>query len=107
MLRIWIDPHHCPIEPAFVAPDFGIEKNLNPVANSDFVCHSLFAAICPEHDSKTDDNHNSTVNRPLRIAGHGAARQDVDPLQEKCTASQDEEDADDVEKCFHFLERFR
>jgi len=41
VLRIRVDAHNPPIEPAFAPPDFGVEKNLNLVADFDFLCHIL------------------------------------------------------------------
>lgn len=104
MLRIWIDADDRPIEPPFTSPDFRVQKNLNPVADLDFLSHiSSSAAVCPENGAQPDDDHDPTIDRPLRIAGHVTAGQDVDSLEEEYPASQDEDDADDVEKCFHFL----
>ena len=104
MLSIGVNANNRPIEPTIAPPDFGIKKNLNPVADLDFLSHiSSSAAVCPENGAQPDDDHDPTIDRPLRIAGHVTAGQDVDSLEEEYPASQDEDDADDVEKCFHFL----
>jgi hypothetical protein len=96
MLCVWIDADNCPIEPALASPDSGIEKYLNPVADFDFLSHiMLLTPIGPKNETDANDDHDATVNGPLRIAGHKTARQNVNPLQEKGAASQEDDHADD------------
>lgn len=104
MLRIRIDADNGPIEPlspwrhgvAFTSPDLRVQKNLNPVADLDILRHgTLPTPIRPENETQADGQHDPAVDSPLRISGHKAARQHIDPLQEKRTASQEEDDADD------------
>lgn len=42
MLRVRVNAHHRPVEPAVAAPIFGIQKNLHPVADSDLLCHRVY-----------------------------------------------------------------
>jgi hypothetical protein len=56
----------------------------------------LLTSIGPNYETKSNDEQDSAVNGPLRIASHVAAGQDVDPLQEKGSASQEEDSGDDV-----------
>jgi len=103
MLSIGVNANNRPIEPTIAPPDFGIQKNLNPVADFDFLRHvTLSTPIRPKHETKTKDDHDATINRPLRIASHVTTGQDVDPLQEKRPASQYKQNADDAQKCSHF-----
>jgi len=102
VLRIWINPDDRPVEPTLAPPDLCIEKDLNLVANLKSFAHTnLFSPPCPKHQTESDHDHNSPVNDPLGIAGHVAAWQDVDSLQEKRSSSQDKQYSSDVQKYFH------
>src|SRR5512138_1266031 len=91
-----VDAYDRPFEPALAPPDVGIQEYLDPVADLDCLCHPLSAAICPEHESQPDGDRDPAVDRPLRIACHIAAGQDIDPLQEPDSASQDEQNTDHI-----------
>jgi len=102
MPRIWIDANNSPYEPAFTSPKFGIEKNLHPVADLELHCHvTLFAAACPKDETDPCHNENTAVDRPLRLACHETAGQNVNSLEEENTTCEDEHYTEDIERNFH------
>jgi hypothetical protein len=91
MLRVRIDAKDRACEPAFAFPKFGIEKNLHPVADLELYCHvTLFATACPEQKTDSYHNENATIDRPLRLACHETAGQDINSLEEENTTCKDE-----------------
>ena len=102
MLRVRIDANDRSCEPAFAFPKFGIEKNLHPVADLELDWHvTLFTTACPEHKTDPYHNKNATIDRPLRLAGHETAGQNINSLEEENSTCKDEDYAQDVQKCFH------
>ena len=63
--------------------------------------YNLFFPPGPDQQTDANHDHDAPVNCPLRIAGHGTARQNVDALQEKRSSSQDKQYSSDVQKYFH------
>ena len=61
----------------------------------------LFPSASPNHQTDSNDDHNTSVNCPLWIAGHITTWQDVDALQEKRASRQNEQNARDVQNYFH------
>ena len=81
MRGIGIDAHDLPVEPAIAPPGFGIEKDLYPVAHLDFVCHiTSLSPVCPEQKPERNDDHDASIDCPLRVAGHKTAWQNIDSL---------------------------
>ena len=102
MPRIWIDANNSPYEPAFTSPKFGIQKNLHTVADLQLLRHvTLFAAACPKEETDPCHNENTAVDRPLRLASHGTAGQNVNSLEEENTTRKDEYYTEDIERNFH------
>jgi len=98
VLSVWINSNDRPIKPAFAPPNLGIQEDLNPVADLDFVCHTtLCAAIYPKHETNPDHDHHPAVDRPLRIACHIAAGQNVNSLQEEGSSGQDKQNTNDIQ----------
>jgi hypothetical protein len=65
-------------------------------------------AICPDQQQNPRDQHYPTVDRPLRLPGHGAARKNVDSLENPRAPDQQTQDAEDVEcdaRCFMSCEK--
>lgn len=56
---------------------------------------------CEKIQPRADEHHNSPVDRPLRIARHITAGQDVDSLQEEDQAWKKKQDAENVQYRFH------
>ena len=89
MPGVRVDADNCPVEPIVTPPILRVEKYLNPVADLNFVCHLLAAS--PEQDQPDpDDNRDRAINRPLRIACHKTAGQDVDSLQHPYCTGKDQ-----------------
>ena len=103
MFCIRIDAHDLPGEPAVIAPGLGIQKDLDPITDFELICHFVLLNILrPKHKSDPNDRHYSAIDCPLSIPGHIAAGQDANPLQKKDNPAQNEQGADNSQKCFHF-----
>jgi uncharacterized protein (DUF302 family) len=101
MLRIRIDPDDRPREPSFTFPEFGIEKNLHPVADLELCRHmTLFAATYPKYKTDASHDHNAAIDRPLRITSHKTAGQNVNSLEEENGTRKDEQSSEDVQNYF-------
>ena len=61
----------------------------------------LFPSCAPNHETDSNNDHNTPINCPLGIAGHVTTGQNANSLQEKRSSRQDEQYAEDVQKYFH------
>ena len=86
--------------PTFFFSEFGIEVNLNPVTDLDILCHLFFAREEPEQHTAYNDCDRA-VDRPLRVTGHIAVRQNVDALQKPDYAGNDQKNCNDLENVFY------
>jgi len=98
MLRIWIDANDRACEPvsprrhgdALAFPNLGIEKDLHPVADLELLRHlTLFVAARPEAETDPCHDQNAAIDRPLRLAGHETAGQNVNALEEENATGKD------------------
>lgn len=94
MSRVRIDADDRALMPALGLPEFGIQKNFYAFADLNRVRHGLFFTTREPEQADPDYDRDAAVDRPLRVARHKTARQDVDALQEPDPACQDEEAAD-------------
>ena len=49
---------------------------------------AIFTPVGKPQQTRAEDHGDAAIDRPLRITGHEAARQDIDPLQEPYAARQ-------------------
>src|SRR5215216_4242035 len=61
----------------------------------------LFPTLSPNYETNSNNDHNAPINRPLRIPGHVTPRQNVNSLQEKRSARQNDQYAKNNQKYFH------
>ena len=98
MFRVWIDTHDLSREPAVTPPDLRVEKDLYPITDFNILSHAiLLAAVRPEHQTECNHHHDTAIDRPLWVASHVTAWQNVNSLQKEGAAREDQEDADDVQ----------
>lgn len=99
MFCVRVDAHNDPLEPAFALPDLRLKEYLHAITYPDFIHRS---GTVPEPEKPRAGHHaDRAINRPLGVAGHVTAGQDIDPLQEPDEPREKDQTAKYFRCCFH------